>query len=96
MSGLSGEFYTELYRAVHRALSAIRNNGVSAFQGKHYTGNIGPIVGFRKCPHNRGVRFSGLSARRGSTVCICDTDHMVFPSCSILYLCEETLVTRPH
>ena len=34
MSGLSGGVHTELYRAVHRALSAIRNNGVSAFQGK--------------------------------------------------------------
>ena len=61
--------YTELYRAVHRELSAIRNNGVSAFQGEVFTGRIGPIVGdFRKCPHNRGVRFSGVSARRGSTV----------------------------
>ena len=29
----------------HRALSAIRNNGVSAFQGEVYTGRIGPIVG---------------------------------------------------
>ena len=44
MSGLSGEVYTELYRAVHRALSAIRNNGVSAFQGEVYTGRIGSIV----------------------------------------------------
>ena len=45
MSGLLGELYTELYRAVHRTLSAIRNNGVSAIQGEHYSGNIGPIVG---------------------------------------------------
>ena len=45
MSSSSGEVYTELYRAVHRALSAIRNNGVSAFQGEVYTGRIGPIVG---------------------------------------------------
>ena len=47
MSGLLGEFYTEMYRAVHRALSAMRNNGVCAFQGELYTlsGSIGPIVG---------------------------------------------------
>ena len=45
VSGLSGGVYAELYRAVHRALSAIRNNGVSAFQGEVYTGRIGPIVG---------------------------------------------------
>ena len=45
MSGLLGEFYTELYRAVHRTLSAIRNNGVSAFQGELHTGSMGPIVG---------------------------------------------------
>ena len=45
MSGLLGGVYTELYRVVHRALSAIRNNGVSAFQGEVYTGRIGPIVG---------------------------------------------------
>ena len=44
MSGLLGGVYTELYRAVHRALSAIRN-GVSAFQGQVYTGRIRPIVG---------------------------------------------------
>ena len=49
MSGLSGGVYTELYRAVHRALSAIRNNGVSAFQGEVYTGRIGPIVGTLSC-----------------------------------------------
>ena len=41
MSRLSGDFYTELYRAVHRALSAIWNNGVSTFQGELYTGSIG-------------------------------------------------------
>ena len=29
----------------HRALSAIRNNGVSAFQGEVHTGSIGLIVG---------------------------------------------------
>ena len=45
MSGLLGVFYTELYRAIHRALSAIRNNGASAFQGEIYIGRIGPIVG---------------------------------------------------
>ena len=51
MSGLLGEFYTELYRAVHRALSTIRNNGVSAFQGEVYTGRIGPIVGTLESVH---------------------------------------------
>ena len=40
MSGLSGGVYTELHRAVHRALSGIRNNRMSTFQGR-----IGPIVG---------------------------------------------------
>ena len=62
MSRLSGGVYTELNRAVRRALSAIRNNGVSAFQGEVYTGRIGPIVGtlesvrviemstFQECP----------------------------------------------
>ena len=45
MSRLSGEVYTELYRAVQRALSAIRNNGVSASQGEVYTGRIRPIIG---------------------------------------------------
>ena len=62
MSELSGEVYTELYRAVQRALSAIRNNGVSASQGEVYTGRIGPINGtlesvciievsaFQECP----------------------------------------------
>ena len=45
MSELSGQVYTELYRAVHKALSAIQNSGVSAFQGELYTGRIGPIVG---------------------------------------------------
>ena len=44
-SGLSGRVYTELYRAVHRMLSSIWNNGVSAFQGEIYTGRIGPIIG---------------------------------------------------
>ena len=32
-------------RAVCRALSAIWNNRVSAFQGEVYTGRLGPIVG---------------------------------------------------
>ena len=45
MCRLSGGVYTVLYRAVPRALSTIRNNGVSAFQGEVYTGRIGPIVG---------------------------------------------------
>ena len=63
MSGLSGGVYTELYRAARRALSAIRNNGVSVFQGEVYTGRIEPIVRTLE-----SVRFSGVSARRGSTV----------------------------
>ena len=45
MSGLSGGVYTELYRAVHRALSVIQSNGVSTFQGEVYTGRIGPVIG---------------------------------------------------
>ena len=72
MSGLSGGVYTELYRAVHRALSTIRNNGVSAFQGEVNTGRIWPIVGtlesvciievfaFRGCP--QGFHRSSISA----------------------------------
>ena len=47
MSGLSGGVYTELYRAVRRALSAIRNNGVSTFQGGVYTGRIGTLESVR-------------------------------------------------
>ena len=54
------EFYTELYRAVHRALSAIRNNGVSAFQGEVNTGRIWPIVGTLK-----SVRIIKVSAFQG-------------------------------
>ena len=34
-----------LFRAVHKALSAIQNNGVSAFQREVYTGRIGPMIG---------------------------------------------------
>ena len=49
MSGLLGGVYAELYRAVHRALSAIRNNEVSTFQRDVYTGRIGPIVGTLEC-----------------------------------------------
>ena len=66
MSGLLGEFYTELYRAVHRTLSAIRNNRVSAFQGELYTDSIGPIVrtlqvsALSRCPLFRGVRKAGF------------------------------------
>ena len=60
MSGLLGEFYTELYRAVHRALSVIRHNGVSAFQGDAYTGRIGPIVGTLE-----SVRIIEVSAFQG-------------------------------
>ena len=51
MSELLCEFYTELYRALHRALSAIWNNGVSAFQRELYTGSIGPIVGTLESVH---------------------------------------------
>ena len=36
---------------VHRALSAIWNNGVSAFQGEVYTSRIGPIVGALESVH---------------------------------------------
>ena len=60
MSGLSGEVYTELYRAVHRALSAIRNNGMSAFQGEAYTGRIEPIIGTLE-----SVRMIEVSAFQG-------------------------------
>ena len=68
LSRLPGGVYTELYRAVHRVLSAIWNNGVSAFQGEAYTGKIGPIVGTLESVCISDVCFSGLSARRGSTV----------------------------
>ena len=60
MSGLSGGLYTELYRVVHRALSAIRYNGVSAFQREVYTGKIGPIVGTLE-----SVRIIKVSAFQG-------------------------------
>ena len=60
MSGLSGGVYRELYRAVHRALSTIRNNGVSAFQGEVYTGRIEPIVGTLE-----SVRIIEVSAFQG-------------------------------
>ena len=60
MFGLSGEFYTELYRAVHRALSAIRNNGVSVFQREVYTGRIRPIIG-----NLESVRIIEVSAFQG-------------------------------
>ena len=66
MSGVSVGVYTELYRAVHRTPSAIRNNGVSAFQGEIYTGRIGPIVGtlesvhIMRCPFFRGVCKAGF------------------------------------
>ena len=60
MSRLSSGVYTELYRVVHRALSAIQNNGVSAFQGKVYTGRIGPIAGTLK-----SVRIIEVSAFQG-------------------------------
>ena len=45
MSELLGGVYTELYKVVRRALSAIQNNGVFVFQGEVYTGRIGSIVG---------------------------------------------------
>ena len=57
------KFCTELYKAVHRALSAIRNHGVSTFQGEVYTGRIGPIVGTLE-----SVRIIEVSTRLGSTV----------------------------
>ena len=60
MSGLLDEVYTELYRVVHRALSAIGNNRVSAFQGEVYTGRIGPIVGTLE-----SVRIIEVSAFQG-------------------------------
>ena len=63
MSGLSDGVYTELCRAVHRVLFAIRNNRVSAFHGEVYTGRIGPIVRTLE-----SVRIIEVSARRGSTV----------------------------
>ena len=63
MSGLLGGIYTELYRMVHRALSAIRNNGVSAFQGEVFTGRIGPIIGILESVH-----IIEVSARRASIV----------------------------
>ena len=63
MFRLSGELYTELYRAVHRALSAIQNNGVSAFQGEVYTGRVGPIVGTLE-----RVCIIKKSAFQGSTI----------------------------
>ena len=53
-------FYTELYRVVHRALSTIRNNRVSAFQREVYTGRIGPIVGT-----SESVRIIEVSAFQG-------------------------------
>ena len=68
--------YTEFYRSVHRALSAIRNNGVSTFQGEVYTGRIGPIVGtweivriievpaFQGCPQG-GVPLYSLLHNQG-------------------------------
>ena len=57
---IMGWVYTELYRAVHRALSVIRNNGVSVFQGEVYTGRIGPIVGTLE-----SVRIIEVSAFQG-------------------------------
>ena len=65
ISRLLGGVYTELYRVVCRALSAIQNNGVSAFQGEVHTDRIGPIVetlesvhiievsAFQGCPQGR-------------------------------------------
>ena len=45
---------------VHRALSAIRNNGVSVIQWEHYTGSIRPIVGALE-----SVRIIEVSAFQG-------------------------------
>ena len=60
MSGLLGEVYTELYRAVHMASSAIQNKVLSAFQGEVYPGRIGPIVGTLK-----SVRIIEVSIYQG-------------------------------
>ena len=51
VSGLMGEFCAVLYKLVRQVLSAIRINGVSAFQGDVCIARIGPIVA-KKCPHN--------------------------------------------
>ena len=60
MSGLLGELYTELYRAVHRTLSATRSNE-PAFKGEVYTGRIGPIVGTLESVHKIEVlAFQGF------------------------------------
>ena len=37
--------FTQCCIGLHQALSAIRINGVSAFQGEVYINRIGPIVG---------------------------------------------------
>ena len=71
MSGLLGGVYTELYRAIHRALSGIRNNGVPAFQGEIYTGRMGPIVGtLESVPIIEVSAFQGCSQGR-ATVRMC-------------------------
>ena len=76
MSGLLGGAYTELYRAVCKALFAIQNNGVSAFQGEVYTGRIGPIIGTLE-----SVRIIEVSAFQG-----CPQDGV------LLYLCFCTFM----
>ena len=68
MSRLLGGVYTELYRAVRRALSA--------FQGEVYTGRIGPIVETLE-----SVRIIEVSAFQGCSQggfhCITNINYLV-------------------
>ena len=108
MSGLLGGVYTELYRAVHRALFAIWNIRVSAFQGEVYTGRIGRIVGtlesvriievfaFQGCPLFKGVRFSGVSARPGSTVVQSVLPWFVWLFRQLMHFCNIVQVIGEH
>ena len=87
--GLLDGVNTELYRAVHRSLSTIRNNGVSTFQGEVYTGRIGPIVGtlesvriievsaFQECPQG-GIPLYVCIVHACVRVCIDGWDKTVF------------------
>ena len=63
-----GEFCTVLSGPVHQVLSAIRINGVSAFQGDIWNKTNRwdfKSVSISRCP------FSGVSARWDSTVYVC-------------------------
>ena len=95
MSGLSGGVYTELYRVVHRVLSAIRNNGVSAFQGEVYTGRIRPIVGTLE-----SVRIIEESAFQGcpqGEVPLCITCHPIqWYVCALIVNQVSSMVTCWH